>query len=138
MRTITREEALHALNEAVAMKGPDYVDIDAANGRTCRNVRREDDGTWVPSCIVGTALVWLGIPVEWFVEDDCKAVSIATVAYRLRAAGLMDIPQDVVGFLGDAQSKQDQKHSWGEAVAYAALGFDWFYSLEPRFDEPKA
>lgn len=138
MRTITREEALHALNEAVAMKGPDYVDIDAANGRTCRNVRREHDGTWVPSCIVGTALVWLGIPVEWFVEDDCKAVSIATVAYRLRRAGLMDIPGDVLGFLGDVQMRQDQNHSWGESVAMTVLGRDVFKGLEPRFDEPEA
>lgn len=132
MRTITREEALHALNEAVASKGYDYVDADAAMGHTCRNIRKQDDGTWVPSCIVGTALVWLGIPIEWFVETDCHAVSVATVAERLHRASLVNIPEDVLDFLADAQTKQDQKHPWGEAVAYAYLGWNGFNELQPR------
>lgn len=138
MRTITREEALHALNEAVAMKGPNYVDVFAARGDTCRNVVRDEEGEWAPSCIVGTALVWLGIPAEWFAESQCLAVTATTATTRLRNAGLMDFSEDAVELLSDAQSKQDQKHSWGEAVAYAALGFDWFHSLVPRLDEPKA
>lgn len=132
MRTITREEALRALNEAVASKGYDYVDKDAAAGRACRNIRKQDDGTHVPSCIVGTALVWLGIPVEWFIEYDCGAVSVTTVADRLHGANLVTIPEDVLDFLADAQTKQDQKHPWGEAVVYAYLGWNGFNELQPR------
>lgn len=136
MRTITREEALHALNEAVAMKGPDYVDAFAAKGETCRNVVKVG-GTWVPSCIVGTALVWLGVPAEWFAME-CQSVSIGTAAQRLRRDGVMNLTDDAVELMAQAQTKQDQKNSWGDAVAYAALGFDTFHSLEPRLDEPEA
>lgn len=132
MRTITREEALHALNMAVASKGPNYVDKDAAAGLICRNVVKAEDGTWVPSCIVGTALVYLGVPPEWFEMARCTSVSIATVAIRLVERDLLNIEEAAIELMVEAQTAQDNKQTWGDAVARAYLGWLTFSELKPR------
>lgn len=134
MQVITDEAALRALNEAVRVKGHDYVDKQAKIGATCQNVVRVPGSTteWMPSCIVGTALVWLGVPVEWFPDNDCYSQSIHPVSDKLRAAGLLDIDNQALALFAHAQSLQDSKAAWGDAVVEAHLGVDWFESLDPR------
>lgn len=132
MRTITVEEAVRALNEAVASKGYDYIDPDAASGNSCRNVKYTIGGDLVPSCIVGTALVWLGVPVEWFRLRECESHSIYTLSGDLRDTGTLDITEDALEILSVAQGQQDQRQPWGVAVTRAVLGFEWFNDLEPR------
>lgn len=131
MQVITYEAALRALNEAVRVKGHDYVDEQAKIGATCMNVVLTD-GNWVPSCIVGTALVWLGVPVDWFPANECYSESIHPVSGKLRAAGLLDINSQALALFVHAQGLQDGKATWGDAVVEAHLGVDWFESLDPR------
>ena len=103
MRTITVEEAVRALNEAVASKGYDYIDPDAAAGNSCRNVKYTPDGDLVPSCIVGTALVWLGVPVEWFREQECETHSIHTLSADLKDTGTLGFTEDALEILGSEE-----------------------------------
>lgn len=133
MQKIDYETALRAMNEAVRLKGPDYVDEYAAKGETCRNVTLVG-GEYKPSCIVGHALVWLGVPAVWFEDMECRMGGIGLVAIRLRNAGLLDLSQEAVNLMQTAQGKQDSRMSWGDAVVYGHLGYAAFQGLEPRFD----
>lgn len=128
MQNITYETVLRGLNEAVASKGHDYVDIDAKIAAACRNVRQQD-GVDIPSCIVGTVLVWLGVPVEWFGENDCKMTGVAPTLVYLKDQGLLAFESSAVGLLSKVQELQDGAVPWGEAVTRAHLGDEWFYSL---------
>lgn len=138
MQTITYEMALRALNEAVKKNGYGYIDPQAKIGETCQNVRRvvdEDGGLtdqWEPSCIVGTALVWLGVPVEWFPLNHCYCQSIERVAVALRVTGVLDLTSEALRLLVKVQNYQDQAMNWGAAVAAGHLGWEWLGSLAPR------
>lgn len=134
MKTINYELALRALNEAVAKRGYNHVDRNAAKGLQCSNVSLVE-GVWVPECIVGTALVWLGVPAEWFHEQDCIGVSYVSACGRLQEEGVMQFDDEATRLLGHAQVKQDRKHTWGEAVTMAHLGDDLFHHL--RLDEAR-
>lgn len=131
MQKIDYETALRALNEAVRKNGPDYVDQHAKAGLTCRNVVVGEDG-YEPSCIVGTALVWLGVPVRWFKDADCVQVGASTATYELQKAGLMSFTEEAVSLMLQAQGQQDGGTNWGDAVAWAHLGDREFHSLKPR------
>lgn len=132
MRKITYSEALHALNEAVATRYPEYVDPTSATGMACMNVTKNNEGEWVPSCIVGTALVWLGVPVDWFVKSDCFTYSATIVAQKLYDDDLFQFAHDALDLFVVAQGHQDEGKTWGESVARAHLGDIGFGSLEPR------
>lgn len=132
MRKITYSEALHALNEAVASRHPEYVDPTSVTGMACQNIVKNNQGEWVPSCIVGTALVWLGVPVDWFVKSKCFSYSATIVAEKLQDDGLLQFTNDALDLLVVAQGHQDEGKTWGESVARARLGDLGFGSLEPR------
>lgn len=132
MQKIDYATTLRALNEAVAMRGHGYKDKDAMSGATCRNVLQREDGTWTPSCIVGTALVWLGVPVEWFAENECFSSSAYIVTSKLRESRLFSFEADAADLLVEAQVRQDNQATWGDAVVFAHLGQDAFAALPPR------
>lgn len=132
MKHINYELALRALNHAVALKGYDYVDPRADIGVQCTNTRVTVEGVWKPGCIVGTALVWLGVPAEWFYEAGCNGASSSRTLEMLALSGLMKFDDEAEYLLGRAQAEQDRKSTWGRAVALAHLGDEWFNSLQPR------
>lgn len=125
MKTITYELALRALNEAVAKRGPKWVDRNAMTGDGCANVSL----TGEPQCIVGTALVWLGVPPEWFLVGDRRCSSTVTIIPVLEREGVMLFSTAASRLLGFAQSAQDAGGEWGEAVVKAHLGPEQYNAL---------
>lgn len=104
----------------IAAESPDYVykpvvKPNSLSLETCEYVERSADGELVGSCIVGRALVNLGVPPE---------VLTFTSDYTPTAFGLLADPDgDGEGteiiWIQRVQSGQDEKMSWGDAVARA-------------------
>jgi hypothetical protein len=120
VKEVTYEVALRALNDAVAMRGPGYVDPGSRYG-SCANVTRDEDGMWVPSCIVGTALTLLGVEAAWLGEW-CESDGFESTYEVLKEDGLMTMTEDAYYLFVTAQSEQDHGASWGKAVVVAHLG----------------
>lgn len=107
--------------EELAAENPDHVYTPPdPNTTRCANVHKTEGG-WVPGCIVGRALLDLGVPPEWFAEHDLINAASGQVLINL---GLFDYR----GGNGDhvdiqarritrIQRLQDQRKPWGKAVA---------------------
>lgn len=111
MKHITTEDALRALEEAVAEKGEDFVYERVENGHgflTCQYVVGG-----APSCIAAHALVRLGVPV-----GDLASLEGQTPS-GLADAGVIDADAEAIKVLDQAQSAQDAGETWGAALATA-------------------
>lgn len=137
MQTITYETALRALNEAVKAKGYNHVygsgDGNSGDLGGCYNVTLQGE----PDCIVGWALIWLGVPAEWFMARDTlegcrRSAAAGPVCRMLKKAGMFEVDEDAQRLFRDAQEYQDTGRPWGLAVTKAHLGEDWFHSLAAR------
>lgn len=129
MQTVTYELALRGLNEAVAAKGHAFVyDTRAESETGCWNVNQA--GT-EPSCIVGWALAWLGVPLECM-SGTRRGVSIQSLKGFLERDGVIALDEDAFILLLTVQSHQDQAMPWGEAVTRVHLGDKAFAALAPR------
>ena len=71
--------------------------------------------TYVPQCIVGAALVELGVEPDWFVKEGVNRMSITSV---LRALDMGATPEQVE-WLHRVQRLQDNHLSWESAVHWA-------------------
>lgn len=122
MLTITYQDALAALRAAVHERGANYVYRPVDGLDQC--VYRTEDNQ--PSCIVGNALVRLGVPVEDLpsphgIQKNAKAllghgpgkldVPLRGVNATVSAANLFDL----------VQIEQDGGTTWGKAVELAVL-----------------
>lgn len=127
---ITAEQALDALEKAVALKGPDYVYTDQATG--IRADSEEWHGTGIgcryagpdgePACIVGTALSIIDQAV-FDVVRECEAEEGSFPVIDL-CEGTGDVPvvvaaADAVWVFRCAQVAQDGGATWGEALKAA-------------------
>lgn len=131
MQTIEYDDALRALNQAVADKGYGYVyPRDDRPGGSCFNVWEGN-----PDCIVGHALVWLGVPVEWFTEaregshwgrENDSAYDVCT---NLAVSDMFNVTDEARDLLAHVQRLQDEGVPWGEAVTMAHLSVDVFEAL---------
>lgn len=130
MQTIEYDDALRALNQAVADKGYGYVYPRDERGGHCYNVWEGN-----PDCIVGHALVWLGVPVEWFTKareghlwgrENDSAYDVCTT---LAVSNMFNLTEEARDLLADVQRLQDEGVPWGEAVTRAHLSTDVFEAL---------
>lgn len=122
MRTITYEDALRALNQAVADKG--YNHVYERIHAVCYNVWEGK-----PDCIVGHALVYLGVPVEWFETDSLCNDGASDVCSALFRDDMFRFDDDAIELFRSAQDSQDNASTWGVSVTRAHLGEEWFASL---------
>lgn len=108
-RPITVRRVKNAMEKAVREKGRNYVYVRGESG-WCEYVR---DGA--PSCLVGHALFYLGIPLSRLqeVEGDVPGVDGGPMADLLNE---YEVPEEVRGALNYAQSQQDAGRSWGTAL----------------------
>lgn len=109
----TAEDAIQALRDSVdaAPEGPNFVYTHA----TCTYV--DLDGR-TPSCLVGHALVRLGVPIDVLTELDAKDDSAADNLYDF---GIGDERASLI--FSAAQQLQDASHPWGDALAAAERHF---------------
>lgn len=109
----TEQYVLRLMEEAVALKGADYVyehqptnDPDALAPTTCYYVWDNQ-----PSCIVGHVLHAAGIPLEELARHEGGSAHIVVAAVA---------PHDWDGLVGNAlnsaQAMQDAGGTWGEAL----------------------
>lgn len=109
MKTIA--ETLQALRDAVALKGADYVDPNAAGPAEC--LYGNSDGS--PACIVGHVLHAWGMNLDDLAGDVHDLTTGGT--YPEVAAALREGP--VVDILLEAQMIQDAGRTWGSALEAA-------------------
>lgn len=120
--TVTVEglsEALvtQAIEAVVAEKGADYVYPGSDTG-SCWYARQDDDNNLVPSCIVGHVLHRLGFNLTYLHDtyEGTRFVGLGTYGVYTDTT-YQSIPEHVAIALSDAQSKQDNGETWGEALA---------------------
>jgi hypothetical protein len=115
MKHITTEDALRALEEAVAEKGEDYVyPLSNTAADLCAYTEFNDRDELVPSCLVGNALHRLGVPLEAMAQFN-TGHGPKSLAEELGLDG------DRAAWLAfrDAQAIQDDGGTWGAALAKA-------------------
>lgn len=112
--------ALALVSDAVNEKGSDFV-YTANPGTGCTYVDRDHEGTAVPGCLVGHALINLGVAIDTFEELEINVNCGAAIAIsELTLAGVLDGTTDKArDFLAEAQSEQDSHLPWGQAVKRA-------------------
>lgn len=133
MKELTYEQAVQYLNEAVQLKGEDYI--------YQHHSRLDDEGNEIgpsclyahngkPDCIVGHVLAKAGVPIElmeWSqatdesggIQNPYSYDQAQSVLYRLHRDGLLYTGKATRKLLALAQSRQDQGSTWGQAVALA-------------------
>lgn len=120
--TFTSKDVLDKVIE-IGNRFPDFVYTDQGDSHTCsyihagfRDPDEENPLDFVPGrgCIVGQALLDLGVTVDDLEELDNGVYSAAGVLGRLIGFGADD---DIIEALNEIQNRQDLGKSWGEAVA---------------------
>jgi hypothetical protein len=143
---IGREQAVALLERAVAEKGADYKYTPVPHPTRGSQCQYQFDGA--PSCIVGHALTYVGVPVEALVkldtaegwwndefennnpvedEDDedrgwyveATDIESLTDSGALTAATNVVLTREAERIFLQAQTKQDNNTPWGEAVEAA-------------------
>lgn len=111
MIRIDEKLALELLRKAVEEKGAGWVDPNAAEGQGCQYV--DDQGA--PSCIVGHAMVFAGVPSSDLIEDG----DVYDLAQGLTHKERLYLERGALRVMMEAQSWQDRGTTWGEALEAA-------------------
>jgi hypothetical protein len=106
MITVTDEQVTEVIRAIVAEFGEDYV-----------YPRFEGDGCWYvwdgkPSCLIGRVLHRLGADIEALKSCD----DLGGFQEEILVMVDIDMSDLTLTALRYAQSQQDQRHSWGEAL----------------------
>lgn len=119
---VTYDEALQALQDAVAIKGEDYVYPDSAKVGSNRSCVYFNEGDGTPACIVGHALASWGYTLTdlnsagAYLGDMNEAGATPSFFEALN----IEITDARTGaLLGLAQDAQDTGRAWGIAVSRA-------------------
>lgn len=121
-KRVTLDDALDALRKAVAEKGHEY--LYGAEYDRCQYVTLAG-GEVRPACIVGHALVYLGVPADLLAQERSSEVAITSAWHELSESGY-EFEADALSALAAAQRVQDSSFSgdvettsWGAALAAA-------------------
>lgn len=133
MNVIEYADALRALNHAVALKGYNFVYQRPEEESACWNVWKGE-----AHCIVGHALVFLGVPVEWFDQNSVARSTAEDVCELLNAQSHMplEFTHAALVLFMSVQGNQDNGMPWGEAVTREHLTDDEWYEFALDQDVP--
>lgn len=95
-----------AFVRTVAERGTDYRYVRPDGALTCVNVDTDKD---CGSCLIGAVLIKMGVPVQWFVENQLVTATAEKVL------DLLNFSIAIQGAARDAQLSQDRLNSWGTA-----------------------
>lgn len=117
MKLIKYDDMLSKLNDAVKLKGPDYVyprntNSDYVDGGDCLYVYEGQ-----PDCIAAHAYVGFGVSLGHLAEYE--AMSIDVVPLKV-GDEVIEVTEKAEILIRRAQRLQDDGMSWGEAVVAAA------------------
>jgi len=117
--TITPENFRAALQRAVDARGANYIyqKVEVYEGSGNWGCAYIDPQTGEASCLIGCALVDLGVSKEWLrlVDIDAEASGLpsSTADSVLRTLGAY---ADIANAARDAQTEQDTGGNWGHAL----------------------
>jgi hypothetical protein len=114
-RQIFARDAIELLRAQVEKKGADYVYIRHVEGdcNICKNYVRGPEGVRVPDCLLGHVYADLGVLHVVF-----ETSAIRQMVRLLFYAGI-EMSERAIYVFDVAQVAQDQRRTWGEALAYA-------------------
>lgn len=124
MIEINYDTALSALNNAIMVEGPDFVYAKEVLTITtygdqypvCSYLHMDKDGELtVPGCIVGRALIDLGVPVEKIQPYNTGYVA-GGILRELAEDNVLSFTSKAASLLAHVQYLQDAGTEWGEAV----------------------
>lgn len=97
-----------AFTRTIAERGINYVYESPSYETTdrCVNIDREKK---CGSCLIGTVLVNMGVPIEWFISRGF------TDSDALRVLGALGFSNEIRASARAAQMCQDDKNDWGMA-----------------------
>ncbi len=111
-------DAVIAKVREIAAEAPAFVysETDEHDGPTCRYVKNGEG-----SCIVGKALVALGVPVDFFDRPSVSGSPLNTVGiWQSTLRDLLGWQRDLNNdWLQAVQAQQDVGCAWGIAVEFA-------------------
>lgn len=111
---ITLDKALKALDEAVAEKGREYVYPEGQRiNYTCQYLTPDGKG----SCLVGSALLRLGVPVEVLPQHGDAGMGAEDLLDLLRERDVATYEPEVATLFVTAQMEQDSGVPWGLAAS---------------------
>lgn len=130
---IGTEQVLALLDRVVQAKGADYV-YPGISGDMCYNFETQG----APSCIVGHVLAELGVTKDQAAEVrvDGSAGVNDTVEALVKAGWKYTFSIGAVAVLYKAQNVQDQRQSWGEALAAARRVAEDYIHNERYYNQP--
>lgn len=110
---------LEAEVRRLAAERPDFV-YARPSGTTWGSCVYAHDGCG--SCIMGQALINVGIPVEWFTESGTRNTwgigeLISLLHFEERIAD--DFDRRATDWFSDVQTQQDLSNKWSDAIARA-------------------
>lgn len=97
-----------ALGAVVAMNGRDFRYIPEGNGETCLYVHKNENGDLCNGCLIGSALIYMGVPAEWFLNRNSGRAT--------EVMDELDFSYEVRSAANEAQSIQDTRATWGSAL----------------------
>ena len=126
-------ETMTLLQRAVDEKGPAYrygcgPDGELLADRACVYAEHADNGTAVPSCIVGHVFHYLGVSMQWILDDydeagnQLNAESVDQVLSTIEERFGLDFDPQAMALLSDAQDMQDTvvggttRRPWGKIL----------------------
>lgn len=124
MIEINHDTALSALNNAIMVEGPDFVYAKEVLTTStygdqypvCSYLHQDKDGELtVPGCIVGRALIDLGVPVEEIQPYNTGYVA-GGILRELAKDNILSFTSKAASLLAYVQHLQDSEVEWGEAV----------------------
>ena len=139
MIEINYDTALSALNDAVAKFGHDFsyekgvFEVDdtweeTATKSLCAYLHPDEKGDLtVPGCIVGHAMLTLGVSKEFLAEHNTGPTA-SDLSHHLEARGIAKVTGKARTLLGWVQGLQDDGTPWGVAVVDGiehANAFNW-------------
>jgi len=97
-----------------------YLDTPVFCGKyyECVNVDKFD-GTWVPLCLIGRALVSAGVDVEDFRGGAIAMAAWNTTSRVLQDCGVINVTSSASEYFREAQCQQDDGKSWSAAHSAA-------------------
>ncbi len=134
MIEINYDAALSAINDAVAAKGVDFVyqmvtpapydeDAEGETELICEYLHRNEEGDFVlPGCLVGDAMLRLGVPMEAIqVVVGLGMSARAFIDYMVGERKAISITEKATDLFILAQSEQDGcTKPWSEVVVSVA------------------
>lgn len=113
----TARDAIEALRQVIAGRD-DFVYDSGAVGDMCLNFALASDGSYQPSCVVGHVAALWGLEPEFW--SRCGTGSVNTLFDGLAIRGhWLRINNGAKAILTVAQVAQDDRHTWGYALARA-------------------